>query len=339
MAARKRGGRATGRGGGSSRRLQPAVVLWLVLVAAMVLTIWWMRDWRHSSTGAPAVGDQAAAGSEVASSDAASTGERRARAEPVAGSRPPDPTSSDRLESEAAVPGPVLGNVPRGDGVRLAIVIDDLGRSVQDARRIFAVDAAISFAILPFETRTREVAQVLESLGAETLLHLPMQASGPQNPGPGALLLEMSAEEVTKRTREALDQVGSVSGVNNHMGSAFSQNESGMRSVLEVLVGRDLFFLDSRTSARSRGFQIARELGIASAERTVFLDNDDSKLAVRAQFERLLDEGRALGAAIAIGHPYPNTIAVLEEEVKAAKQLGYEFVSVSELLERSSSDF
>ena len=57
--------------------------------------------------------------------------------------------------------------------------------------------------------------------------------------------------------------------------------------------------------------------------------------AVAAQFARLLARARVRGAAIAIGHPHPATLAVLAEEIPRAVADGFEFVPVSYLLERS----
>ncbi|HXU46184.1 MAG TPA: divergent polysaccharide deacetylase family protein, partial [Thermoanaerobaculia bacterium] len=55
--------------------------------------------------------------------------------------------------------------------------------------------------------------------------------------------------------------------------------------------------------------------------------------AIRAQFARLLDLARKRGAAIAIGHPHPTTLAVLADEIPKAKAQGFEFVPVSYLLD------
>jgi hypothetical protein len=118
------------------------------------------------------------------------------------------------------------------------------------------------------------------------------------------------------------------------MGSGLSADERSMKTILGLLAGRGLFFLDSRTSAQSVGYQEAIRLGVPAAERQVFLDSDTAPEAIRAQFQRLLGLARTRGAAVAIGHPHPETLAVLAEEVPKAKDLGYEFVPVSYLLDR-----
>jgi hypothetical protein len=79
-------------------------------------------------------------------------------------------------------------------------------------------------------------------------------------------------------------------------------------------------------------------MGIPAAERQVFLDDDQRPEAIRTQFERLLGLARSRGAAVAIGHPHPATLAVLAAEVPRAREMGYEFVPVSFLLDRPDAE-
>ena len=121
-------------------------------------------------------------------------------------------------------------------------------------------------------------------------------------------------------------------GVNNHMGSGFSSDARLMRAVLEVLVQRELYFLDSRTSVLTQGYAVARELGLRAAERHVFLDRERQRASIAAQFEELLQTASAQGAAVGIGHPYAETLEVLEESVPGAVARGFRFVTVGELV-------
>ncbi len=270
-------------------------------------------------------------------------------AAPAAAQRPaeqpaaPPPAVAAATEPEPAVAAPngaVHGTPPPpaaigpGEEALVALVIDDLGRSLGDVEALAALGVPVTYAVLPFESRTPQVAAALSGRGAEILLHLPMEAAGGSDPGPGTLLRAMSAAELAAGTRRALAAVPGAVGVNNHMGSVLSADEAAMRAVLGVLGERGLFFLDSRTSPETVAYRAATELGIPAAERQVFLDPDPSPEAVRAQFHRLLATARARGAAIAIGHPLPSTLAVLADEVPRARALGYRFVPVSFLVDR-----
>ncbi len=240
-----------------------------------------------------------------------------------------EPRSSE-VETVAAVTAPAPA-----EGGRVALVIDDLGRSLDDLHALEELSVPISYAVLPFEEQTPAVVAELRQRGEEILLHLPMEPAGAANdPGPGALRLGMTPEQLRQSTLAALQAVPGASGVNNHMGSGLSADEPSMTTILGVLSSRGLFFLDSRTSAQSVAYRVATRLGLPAAERQVFLDPDPSPEAIRAQFHRLLGLARTRGAAVAIGHPLPETLAILEEEIPKARALGYEFVPVSYLLDR-----
>ncbi len=242
----------------------------------------------------------------------------------AAGALPPLPPPGFRMPEPQAAP----------PGTRVAVVIDDLGRSLGDLQALGDLGVPLSYAVLPFETLTPEVVEELSRRGEELLLHLPMEAAGDVDPGPGALLTRMGDRELIRGTRKALDAVPGAVGVNNHMGSMLSADEKSMRAVLSVLSERGLYFLDSRTSVETVGYRLASSLGIPSAERQVFLDRDVDPRRVTYQFRRLLELARLRGSAIAIGHPHPVTLEVLAREVPRAVELGYELVPVSYLLER-----
>jgi hypothetical protein len=256
---------------------------------------------------------------------------------------PSNRNSSEHVEPEAPVAVPVAQvetPPPSGPvhGVRVALVIDDLGHDVNDLRPLVALGVPVTYSVLPYEEQTPEVVAELRRRRAEMILHLPMEPKNGQNPGPGALLQGMSDGELREKTEAALKAVPGAVGVNNHMGSLLSAEEGPMNAVLGVLAARGLFFLDSRTSAESVGYKVAIGLGVPAAERQVFLDGDPAPEAIHAQFQRLLNLARTKGAAIAIGHPHPETLAALTREVPKAKAEGYEFVPVSYLLTRPGGE-
>ncbi len=222
-----------------------------------------------------------------------------------------------------------------GPAGQLALVIDDLGRSIEDVEALEQLGVPLSYSVLPFEAKTREVVARLRGDGREVLCHLPMQPANGRDPGPGALREAMDLDALAAATQRALAQVPGAVGANNHMGSELTTDRAAMGTVLDVLQRHGLFFVDSRTSAGSVGFTLARSLGLPSAERDVFLDDDPDPVAIRREVARFLARSRERGAAIAIAHPRPSTLEVLREEVPKAKAAGFTFVPVSFLLDRS----
>jgi polysaccharide deacetylase 2 family uncharacterized protein YibQ len=227
---------------------------------------------------------------------------------------------------------------PDGGGALVAIVIDDLGRSVEVIDQLRGFRVPLTYSVLPFETKTPEVVARLAELGEEFLVHLPMEAQQGEDPGPGALTESMDEAALRGATRSALDAVPGAIGVNNHMGSALSQDRAAMAAILDEVRARGLFFLDSRTSAGSVAYALARQSGMRAAERKVFLDRDRAPEAIRREFRRLLGVARRGETAIAIGHPYPESLRVLAEEIPRARDNGYRFVAVSAVLDGGAGE-
>lgn len=328
---RRRGNRSRRR---RTRSVGPgALALVLLAALAVVALAWWLYVDVWSGGVARESGDRLAPTGQTAPPPAAR--------EPTAGAGkehlyPTEPELPAIPSAEPALPPPEPPRPAPPGGAYLALVMDDLGRSVGDVERLAALGVPMSYAVLPFESRTPEVVAALARHDAEILLHLPMEGRDGANPGPGALTLGMGEERMRTATRKALAAVPGATGVNNHMGSVLSADASSMRTVLGELAPRGLFFVDSRTTAESVGYSAARELGMAAAQRDVFLDPDLDPAAIRVQFHRALEVARRQGSAVVIGHPHPATLRVLSEEIPAARELGYEFVPVSLLLDRTS---
>ena len=229
--------------------------------------------------------------------------------------------------------GEAKGSAIRPPG-QLALVIDDLGRSVDEVVELESLGVPLTYSVLPYEAQTAEVVAQLQAEHREILCHLPMEPANSHDPGPGALRQAMDLDSLAAATDRALARVPGAVGANNHMGSELTTDRAAMGTVLDVLQRHGLFFLDSRTSAGSVGFALARSLGLPAAERDVFLDDAADPAAIRAQVARWLARSRERGAAVAIGHPRPTTLEVLREELPKAKADGFTFVPVSFLLDR-----
>jgi polysaccharide deacetylase 2 family uncharacterized protein YibQ len=198
---------------------------------------------------------------------------------------------------------------------KIGIIIDDLGYDRHLARAFMEFDLPLTFSVLPFTPNTRSIAQKAKEVGRETMLHLPMEPINypALNPGDGVLLVSMEREEILEILMRDLSEIPFVAGVNNHMGSRFTEDEEKMSIVLGELKARGLYFIDSRTSASSVAFKIAKKMALRTAYRDIFLDNDLSDNALKIQIERLLSLARHKGRAIGIGHPHRETLQLLKK--------------------------
>ncbi len=218
---------------------------------------------------------------------------------------------------------------------KVAIVIDDIGYDLAIARNLMNLPAPITLSLFPYGPHSKEIAKEAAAKGYEVLMHVPMEPEGypekGKDPGPGALYVRMLPEDIKRQLNEDLDRIPEVCGINNHMGSRLTCNSKDMLVVMKVLKKRKKFFLDSRTSVNSVGFKIAREEGIPTVERDVFLDNVRDVKKIREQMERLVEKAKKRGYAVGIGHPHRATYLALRKAIPEYQKKGITFVFVSSL--------
>jgi len=217
---------------------------------------------------------------------------------------------------------------------KVAIIIDDLGYQQEIAERILNLKFPITVSVLPFLSDSQLVAKMAKENGMTVLLHLPMEPHNSNvNPGKGAIYSTMNEEEIRNKMLANLLEFPEADGVNNHMGSKVTENKEIMRIVLNEIKGRDIFFIDSMTSPDSVGYKLSKEMGIRTAFRSVFLDNEQDVEYISNQVSLLKEFALRNGSAIAIGHPYCNTIDMLNELDIILEAEGVEIVKLEELLE------
>jgi polysaccharide deacetylase 2 family uncharacterized protein YibQ len=216
----------------------------------------------------------------------------------------------------------------------VAIVIDDVGLDRPRSKRAWELPGPMTMSFLPYARDLGEQARVARAHGHELMLHLPMQPSGSNDPGPGALLVSLSDAELRQRTNDALDSFTGFAGVNNHMGSRFTAYKHGMETVLKQMKPRGLMFLDSRTTRDSVGDQTAHELGVPSIVRHVFLDDDESLEAVRRKLAEAEAVARRQGFVVAIGHPHEATLRALQEWLPTVQGKGLALAPATAVLRK-----
>ncbi|MDQ4429899.1 divergent polysaccharide deacetylase family protein [Yokenella regensburgei] len=196
---------------------------------------------------------------------------------------------------------------------KLAIVIDDFGYRPQTENQVLAMPATISVAVLPNAPHAREMATKAHNAGHEVLIHLPMAPLSKQPLEKDTLRPEMSQEEVARIIQDAVTKVPFAVGLNNHMGSAMTSSLPGMEKVMQALSRYNLYFLDSMTIGNSQAMRAASGTGVKVIKRKVFLDDTQNEADIRVQFNRAIQLARRNGSAIAIGHPHPSTVRVLQQ--------------------------
>jgi hypothetical protein len=235
-------------------------------------------------------------------------------------------------QSPAVAPEP--GAAPQTSGhPRVAVIFDDAGYSVRAAREVMALPRPVTISVLPGLPYSTPIAEEAAGRGVQVILHLPVQ---PDNAaldlGPGGITVDMTDDAIARTVASDFATVPGAVGTNNHMGSRGTADPRVMRAILGVVKARRLFFVDSLTSPRSVGADTARAMGVPTAVRAVFLDNQDDDTYVRAQFHALIRVAQTRGQAIAIGHVGKVTARVLREMLPEFDEAGIRFVPVSALV-------
>lgn len=217
---------------------------------------------------------------------------------------------------------------------KIAIIIDDFGYKVTDvANELMKLEIPITYSIIPGLKFSKEIAARLSKAGKPIMIHMPMQALERKVENDGySLMLDMKPEEIRKRVRKALATVPQATGMNNHMGSALTVNDTLLAPIFDELKKAGLFFIDSKTNPNTRAFKLAKQMGLSTEINNIFLDNEESAERVQQKMWQLGDLAAAEGAVIAIGHPHEFTLRAIKEIAPQLMQRGFEFVPVEELL-------
>ena len=214
----------------------------------------------------------------------------------------------------------------------IGLIIDDMGYRYQSGKRAINLPANITYSFLPYAPHARKLANLANSKQKEIMLHIPMEATNGKKLGPGGLTLNMPKSVFDLEVAHNLSAIPHFKGVNNHMGSLLTQQTVQMKWLMEKLAEQEIYFVDSRTSVKSKALKAAREFGIRSETRDIFVDHDLSIKAMREQLKQAMVIAKRRGSAVVIAHPFPETMHVLEQWLPEAKQQGYEFVYMSNLL-------
>ena len=217
----------------------------------------------------------------------------------------------------------------------IVLVIDDFGYRIDSVSdRFLNLPVPITCAVLPGHSQSASIAKKAIKSGKEVIIHMPMESSvSMTGEDEFKLKVGMTSEEIEWRLNEALKEIPEAIGINNHQGSKATTNGKVMGVVASVLKNKNKFFLDSRTSSKTVGEKTMRSVGVLTARRHIFLDNDLNIDNISKQLDKLVVLSQKKGMAIGIGHVKANTLKVLEREIPILLERGFEFKFVSQVVD------
>ena len=217
---------------------------------------------------------------------------------------------------------------------RIGLIIDDFGYRNDDVSDGFLnLNANITFAVIPGHRYSTSFSKKAIEDGFEVIVHMPMENTGKTyGEEEFVLMTNMDSETIERRIRNAIKQIPTAVGLNNHQGSKASADQKVMSNVARVLKEKNLFFIDSRTTVETIGEMTMELFGVPTARRNIFLDNEDDEDKILEQLNKLIKRSERVGFAIGIGHVKPKTLNVLKKHIPILKKEGYKFDFVSTML-------
>jgi polysaccharide deacetylase 2 family uncharacterized protein YibQ len=219
---------------------------------------------------------------------------------------------------------------------RIAFIVDDIGAYEIGALELKQLKIPITASVIPNSRHADEMVHWLKEYGLKTMIHLPMQPTnsrGKHYDPKNVITTGSSDEQIRSLIRRAKQVVFTAEGVNNHEGSLVTTKRPLMTRVLRIIKEEGLFFVDSRTIGGTVAYEVAKELGIRTTYKDVFLDHIPNYSHSIAQVRKLVDIAVQKGKAIAIGHPLQSTLRAIKDSLGYIKKRGVKIVYVKELLE------
>ncbi len=216
----------------------------------------------------------------------------------------------------------------------IAIVVDDMGISAERTKDIISIKAPLTSSFLTYSQNLKKQMKAAQQSGHEVMAHIPMEAKANIDEGPDVLTNDMSKKQIKKTFSEMIDKFPQIYGVNNHMGSKFTENEKKLEEVLKILKEKNMFFLDSKTSPKSAADNVAKKLNLKYVSRNVFLDNENNLDYINKQLKTTEKLAYKNGVAIAICHPKSQTYIALKDWVKTLDEKHLRLVKLSQIVDK-----
>ncbi|MDD3295877.1 MAG: divergent polysaccharide deacetylase family protein [Candidatus Omnitrophica bacterium] len=216
----------------------------------------------------------------------------------------------------------------------IALIFDDLGENLSDLKELYSLDVPLTVSVIPDLKFSKNIAHIASRCGFSVFIHLPMQPLKENTKRAPYRFIgpELSRRENVMLLRHYLNSLRIAIGVNNHMGSAATQDVELMKVVLRMVKARGLIFIDSKTSPDSVAYEQAQKEGLVCGYNEGFLDYYDSSLEMEKSLDKLINSAVHKGRIIAIAHPKKSTIRFLKGKIPELKKK-IKFITIQEYFE------
>lgn len=215
---------------------------------------------------------------------------------------------------------------------RVVLVVGGLGISQTSTKlAIDSLPANVTLAFAPYGNSLNRWMQSARKGGHELLLQLPMEPIDyPQNnPGPHTLRATADLEENLANLHWAMSRLTNYVGVTNYLGNKMLQQPAGLSPIFAEISKRGLMFFEDGTVKNSMGPGVAVKELVPYAKADVLIDNIRSRSAMASKLNELAEQAKRTGLAIGMANAFPDSIAMVAEFARRAKQNGIEITPVT----------
>lgn len=197
-----------------------------------------------------------------------------------------------------------------GEKPKLAIIIDDVSTSAQ-VREIQNTKLILTPSFFP-PTKSEPNTPKLSRKFGFFMIHLPVEALNFHSPQPDTLTTASTLKEIDAVIKNIRKNFPKAIFINNHTGSKFTANEHSMDMLISVLIKYNFKFIDSVTTAKTKGKIATKKYGMRYVKRDIFIDNIEDSKEIRNMLKKAVKIAQKNGYAIAIGHPKKITLSTLK---------------------------
>jgi len=215
---------------------------------------------------------------------------------------------------------------------RVVIVIGGIGISQSTTKSaIDNLPGSITLAFAPYGNSLGRWMQYARKGGHELLLQVPMEPIDyPQNnPGQHTILADADLQENLASLHWSMSRITNYVGVMNYLGNKFLSQPASMTPIFTEFADRGLMFFDDGTARNSSSEGVALKALLPYARADIVLDDVRSRQAINAKLVELVEQAKRTGLAVGTGNAFPDTIALVAEFARQAKELGVEITPVS----------
>ncbi len=221
---------------------------------------------------------------------------------------------------------------------QLAIIIDDIGTFAQ-YQALTKIKYKITPSLFP-KSKTNPQTPKIARVAPFFMVHLPLEALNFYQAEHEWLFVGDSQAKIEQRIQTIKQDFPTLTYLNNHTGSKFTQNLDSMRLLLEILAKYKISFLDSKTApnTKTKAFyttHFQEKLNPCQGdflERDVFLDNELNIPKITQNLIQAVKIAKTKGYAIAIGHPH-NEILLGNKNAKDYRaKNGVELADINEII-------